>query len=104
MYSSSTWVGELHYANDKLFGSYKIRKIEEKGVKLLIQRNFHKETYAKHIYSCGTQVGGLYGTKENSLKCEKKVWNFLKKVWNRWYRGLFTRKPMQTIHILKVLK
>ena len=42
-------------------------KLPKKGVKLLIQRNFHMETCANHIYSYCTQVGGLYGTSEQRM-------------------------------------
>ena len=47
-------------------------KLPKKGVESLIKGNFQQETYANHIYSYSTQVGGLYGTNENLIRCEKR--------------------------------
>ena len=41
-------------------------------MKFLLLKIFQWETYAIYIYSCSTQVGGLYGTNENSIRCEKR--------------------------------
>ena len=47
-------------------------KLPKIGVKLPIQRNVQQETYANKIYSRSIQVSGLYGTKENFIRCKKK--------------------------------
>jgi len=48
-------------------------KLAKKGVKFLLLRIFLWETYAIYIYSCSTQVGGLYGKNEKLTGCEKGV-------------------------------
>ena len=48
-------------------------KLAKKGVKFLLLRIFQWETYAIYIYSCSTQLGGLYGKNEKSTTCEKGV-------------------------------
>ena len=48
-------------------------KLAKKGVKFLLLRIFLWETYAIYIYSCSTQVGGIFGKNERLTRCEKGV-------------------------------
>ena len=49
-------------------------KWSKKGVKTMIERNFHMKTHANLILFCSTYLGGCYGADWKS-GCEKKMWN-----------------------------
>ena len=76
------WLGRIfleksYLANNGEMGVQKLAvlpvKLAKKDVKFLLLRIFLWETYAIYIYSCSTQVGGLYGKNEKLTGCEKGV-------------------------------
>ena len=56
------------------------------------------ENPCKPCIFCSTYLGGCYGPGWKFGGVKKKVWNGPKKVWKRWYRGIFTWKHMQTLY------
>ena len=58
----STYIGGCYGPDWKFGGMKKGVKWSKKGVKTLIERNFHMKTYGNLILFCSTYLGGCYGT------------------------------------------